>query len=56
MTKSKVSTEDLINTHLDCILIWSNNDHADKKVKIAEQVEMIRKVVKNSIMVPSTIN
>jgi len=45
--KAEVTIADLIQTHLDCILIWNNNDHKDKKSKITEQVEMIRDIVKN---------
>ena len=43
--EAEVTIADLIQTHLDCILIWSNNDHVDKKSKIAEQAELIRKII-----------
>ena len=45
--KAEVTIADLIQTHLDCILIWNNNDHNDKMSKISEQVEMIRNIIKN---------
>jgi len=44
---TEVTIADLIQTHLDCILIWNNNDHNDKMSKISEQVEMIRNIIRN---------